>query len=406
MTVLKNVALGFMSFFLFLSLLVFGLAFMLYSTVLKPHFLTSEIDRLDIALLVEESLNEETFEQELSEEYKTAIVDNIGKIEPRIKEQVNAATYSIYDYLLGKKQNLELALTLRNTVFSKDLFVSIMDDLDMSYFISEFTVNELAKEIPEDMKYLVEYFDEYLVEYFDEYVDDVIIENKSWMKEQINIAADPVLDYLFGESQSLNVVISLEPLTESLRDTLREPFLELPPAELVNLPPKMLEQVYDDFFEELAETMPTFKIDESLFEPELRADITEALAEAEKVLEKIRQGISYFKLGYILLIVFILLLIAGIILISRDVRYITRSLGITFLVYGALELVGVLVTRHFTRIFIPMSEIQQSLQVWIPQFLGNLLAPLLWFSVGMLIVGIALIAFSIVYKRGQPSTLD
>jgi len=406
MTVLKNVALGIISFLLFLSLLIFGLAFMLYSTVLNPHFLTSEIDGLDITLLVEESLSEETFEQELSEEYKTAIVDNIDKIEPLVKEQVNAATDSIYDYLLGKKQNPELALTLRNTIFSTDLILSIVDEIDMSYFISEFFVDELAKEIPEDMEYLVYYFDEYLIEYFDEYVDDVIIENKSWMKEQINIAADPVLDYLFGESQSLNVVISLEPLTESLRDTLREPFLELPPAELVNLSPRILEQVYDDFFEELAETMPTFKIDENSFEPEVRSDITEALAEAEKALEKARQGISYFKLGYILLIVFILLLIAGIILISRDVRYITRSLGITFVVYGALELVGVLVTRHFTRTFIPMSDLPQSLQVWIPELFGNLLAPLLWFSVGILIVGIALTVVSFVYKRGQPSTLD
>ena len=113
------------------------------STVLNPDYMTSEIDRLDISLLVEESLDEEVSEDELSLESRTAIVDNIDRIEPLLKQEVNAAVYSIYDYLLGKKQELELTLTLRNTVFSTDFIKSIADKVDLSYFVTEFIIERL-----------------------------------------------------------------------------------------------------------------------------------------------------------------------------------------------------------------------------------------------------------------------
>ena len=95
MNALKNVGLGILSFMLFLSLLFFGLLFMTNSTALNPDFLISEIDRLDLSLLIEEAFEEEEHEDELSEELKTAIVDNADRIEPLLKQQVNAVIYSI-----------------------------------------------------------------------------------------------------------------------------------------------------------------------------------------------------------------------------------------------------------------------------------------------------------------------
>ena len=73
---------------------------------------------------------------------------------------------------------------------------------------------------------------EHLVGYFDEYLDEVIIENEPWLKEQISNVADPVFDYLLRESTTLDEEISLTPVLESLEDTMREPFLESPPPSL------------------------------------------------------------------------------------------------------------------------------------------------------------------------------
>lgn len=397
MDILKNVVLILLSFILFLSLCIFGLAFMLDRTVLNPRFSTSEIDRLDFPLLVEEVLDEQASEQELSSELIDVITDSIEKTEPLLKQQMIAAINSVYDYLLGKKQEPELALTLRNTVFNTDFINSVVDELDMSYIVDEYVFKELAEEIPEEIEYLVEYFDVYL--------DLVVIQNRPWLKEQITQAAGPIIDYYLGVSQSLYVVISVEPVMESIKDTLREPFLQSPPAKLTGLSRSKLLQHYENYFEDLYEAVSLdIEIDEKLLETETRADIIKAIADVEEVLERIQRYVGTFRLVYILLIVFILLLIAGIILISRDVKYITLILGITFLVYGIIEFVGIFITRHFIKTLLPLSEMSPSLQTWTLQFFNNFLAPLQWFSLGILIVGIALFVVSFVYKRGQYSS--
>ncbi len=107
MKILEGLALGLLSFLLLLSLFVFGLAFTLNSTILNPRFITSELNRLDVPSLVEELLSEPISKQELPAESGATIVNNITKLEPLIKEQVSTAIYSIYDYLLGKKQSRE-----------------------------------------------------------------------------------------------------------------------------------------------------------------------------------------------------------------------------------------------------------------------------------------------------------
>jgi len=399
MNTFKNVALGILSFLLFLSLIFFGLLFMANSTALNPDFLTSELDGMDVSLLIEESLEDEafaedTFEEGESEELKTAIIDNADRIEPLLKEQMNAVIYSVYDYLLVKKQELELKATLRNTVFSADFINDIVDEVDVSYFVTFFIIGRLAEEIPAEMEYLVDYSEEYL--------DDVIFLNRPWLKEQINVVTDPVVDYLLGESQSLYVVISIKPLLESLEENLIEPFLESPPVKLFGLSESTLQQHYDDYFEELTEViLPDITIDESVIGTDTRDEFTQGLAEAEEALEDARHYISYFRLAYILLIVFMVLLIAGIVLISRNVKYIALSVGITFMVYGIFEFVGILVARHFIGTYIPYSDLPPSLEQWIPAFLGNLFSPLQWFSLGILIGGIALVVVAFVYKRGQ-----
>ncbi|GAJ01836.1 unnamed protein product, partial [marine sediment metagenome] len=129
--------------------------------------------------------------------------------------------------------------------------------------------HDLSEEIPEEVEYLVESLDESL--------DDILIKLEPQIKAQMSAAADPIADYLLGVRQSLNVVISLEAIMESLEGILRETFLESPPADLAHLPPAELEQYFDEHFEEWSEVIPsTFELDESLLGTETPADIAEA----------------------------------------------------------------------------------------------------------------------------------
>ncbi len=498
MKFLKGLALTLLSFFLLLSLSIFSLAFLLNSTVLNADFITSELDRLEVSSLVEEAISEQMPAEEFPEELSAALVNTITKLEPVVKEQVNAAIYSTYDYLLGKRENPELAQTLRNTFLSSDFVVSLMDELDIASlaeeiiseqmpaeefpeelraalvntitklepqikeqasaaadpifayllgksqsldlaqtlrntflssefvaslvdeldiaslageFLSEQLTEPISGAIPEELDFLVEAAGDTLAEA----LSDTLTELEPWLKEQLIANADPILDYLLGESQSLSIAIPLEPVMEILEDTAKEAFLESAPPLLQST----LEQLLDELFGEFAEMLPaTFVIDESLIGTELpaefaatiaeaeeslaqaRQDIAASIAEAEQGLEQGREYVSYFQLGYNLLIVFMLLLIIGIVLIHRQVKGATRGLGITFLTFGAIELIGIFVAKYFAELQLaqlpPMPTI---LQAWLPQFLNNFLAPLQVLSIGLVAGGIALIVASFVYPR-------
>jgi hypothetical protein len=133
------------------------------------------------------------------------------------------------------------------------------------------------------------------------------------------------------------------------------------------------------------------------------AEIAEALAEAEGALEQARQYVGYFQLGYKILIGFILLLILGIVLINRQVKGATRSIGIPFLSCGVIGYISTFVTKHLAETQLTRLDIPTWLQSWFPQFLDNFLAPLEIFNICLMIAGIALLIVSFVYKPRQHS---
>jgi len=294
MKILKGLAISLLSFLLSLSLIIFGLAFMLNSTILNPDFVVKEVDRLDMSSLA-------------------------GEI--------------------------------------------------------------LSKQIPAEGEFMTES------------LDDVIADLEPWIKEQASLAIYSGYEYLLGESQSLSLVISLEPMKEKLRDSLWQAFQQSPPPELAGLPPAQVEQYFNEFYQEFSEQIPpTYELNESKLSPEVLT-----------MLEQVRQAIGYFQLGYKALIGLILLLILGIILINRQVKRTTRGIGITFLTCGVIEYAGIFVTKRFAPTQIAQLDIPAYLRGWLPQFIDNFLAPLEMFSIGLLAGGVALLIVSFVYKPRQPS---
>lgn len=392
MKFLKGLALGLLSFLLFLSLSLFGLALTLNMTVLNADFVNSQLDRLDISAIARDAINEEI--DELPEGFRISLENAIPLIEQRLKEAASTAIDSIYDYLLGETQNLDLALILRNTIFNPDLTISLLEDLDLAPLAEELLRANISEQIPDEVA------DEYLAEYIDEVLAKTVAELEPWIKEQVAAAIPPIYDYLLGESQSFNIEIPLEPVIESLRVNLKAAFLESPP-ELIDIPPAVLEQYFDELWQEFTQEMPsTFNIDEGSMDS---APIVQALAAAEQALTEARTYIGYFQTAFIILIILMPLTVLGIILINRQVRSATRELGIIFLAYGAIEYIGILVTKSLAGRQLSQLDIPPLLQSWLPPLLDDFLVPLQIFSLGLLVAGIALIIVSIVYKPRPPS---
>lgn len=390
MKILKGVATGLLSFLLFWSLSLFGIAFLINQTVLNPDFVTTQMDKLDVSALVEEIISEQEGEEAFSEEEATALVDTIANVEPLVKEGIGNATEPIYDYLTGKSETIDLASTIRHDVLSSEVIASLIDEMDIASIASEMIKEQLPEDIPEELEPLLER------------ADEIIADLEPTIKEEIIAAADPILDYILGESQSLSIEISTEPILAELADSLKEAVLESPPPEFAGLSSAEIEQHVDEYLAEMAEMIPaTIELDETVFPSEMPAQISKALANAGEGLEQAREYVGHFQLGYKILIGVIVVLIIGIVLLNFRIKSATRKLGTIFTIYGAIEFAGIFVARYFAGKQIPQLDISPYARELLPRLVNDFSAPLQWFSLGCLILGVALLIVSFVYKPRQ-----
>lgn len=266
---------------------------------------------------------------------------------------------------------------LNNTLLNPDFVVAEVDRLD----IPSLTREMIGEQLPQEQQFLAEV------------LNTTITEHEPWIKEQARDGIYSFYDFLLGKSERLSFVISLEPLKESLRDNLRQAFMQNLPPELSVLPPYQLEPYFNQYYQEFSAQIPTaFEVDESLLPPEVMAQLIQA-----------RQYISYAQTVYYALIGFMVLLVLGIILLHRNVKGATRGLGIPLLTYGAIEYASIWAAGYFTPTYLPLMEIPSSLQMWLTGFVNDLLAPLEIFSIGLIAAGAALIIVSIVYPRLRPA---
>ena len=295
----KRAAIGFLGFLLFLSLFTFGLGFWANRTALNPDFVITQLDRLDVPSLAGEVLRE------------------------------------------------QLPL----------------------------------EQIPEEMGFMTET------------LDDVITDLEPWIREQVSAAIYAGYDYLLGKSESLSLVIDMEPMKETLRDSLWQALIESPPPELAGVPSALVEQYFNEFYQEFSEQIPpTIEINESMIGPDIM-----------EYLERARRYIGYLQIAYRVAIGAMIAIIVGLVFLHRRVRGATRSIGIPCLTCGISTYVSTVVIKYFAGMQIAQFGLPAQLQAWLPQFLNDALAPMQMFGIGLMAAGTALLIVSVVYKRHQSS---
>ena len=374
---------------------------------LNPEFIDAFVAELSLPELVETALKTGEGEGEFPEEFVAAITDIVTEMEPEIKEQLPEIAEPVFNYILGQTQTLDLSGVLRDTVLNEDFVVPLVEKLDLSALAEEMLADQLTGQIPAEMEFLTDR------------VGAAIDIMEPVIKEEFRDAAGPLLDYMLGESRTLSIQISLDEVVDSLENTLKNELLESPPPEYSDLSRGELEQLFSDTLGgRLSEILPsTFEIDESIIGPEVVGDFAGAIADAEDSITDVRneldsaireveeplrtsrQYISYFQLVYTLLIVFIGLMLLGIILVLRDVKAITRRIGVPLLIYGAIEYAGIWVARYFLNGNLPFDDIPPGVESWIFDLSSSVMRPLEIFSLALLVIGAVLTVVSFIYKR-------
>jgi hypothetical protein len=275
-----------------------------------------------------------------------------------------------------------LALTLNQSILNPDFIADHVDSLDIAALTDEMVRDQIPPEAAEFMGGSLEIV-----------LNDVIADIEPWLKEQARNGIYVFYDYIEGRSESLSLIISLETMMESFRENLLEAVLASPPPELVGFPPAEIELQFNTYYSQIEEEIPSAI---ELVETTLDAEVMEQI-------ERAKQYVGYFNLAFILLIAFSLLIILIIILVYREVKGSTRQLGITFLSVGAVSLVGAFVARSVASSQLVQNELPTTLQTWAPDVITDVLMPLGIYSIGLIVVGIALTVVSFVYKKDDYS---
>jgi hypothetical protein len=269
-----------------------------------------------------------------------------------------------------------IAFMLNQTVLNPDFIVYQVNRLDVTSLAEDMLSQQVLPEGDE------------LTE---ELVSETIADIEPWMKVQASDAAYAFYDYLEGRSPHLSRVISLEPVKQSLRENLREEFLQSLPPEVEGLSPTEIESYFDEYYQQIAQDIPsTFELTE-----------TSLGAEGTEMLEQTKQIVDYFNLSYTALIGIILLLILLIILVSRQVRGSTRGLGINFLVCGIISSLIAFAAEKLAGQVMVEADMPPYLSTWLPQLLSDTLDPLMMYGIVIASVGVILLIVSFAYKPRQ-----
>jgi hypothetical protein len=389
MSVPRTIGVILLSIILFFTLCVFGVAFTVKMTALNASYITSHIDDIPIVEIMEEAeIEGEGDNPELVQMLKDVVENN----EVVIKVQITRLVDIVYDYLNGRNETLDLAQALEDSVLAPDFTISMIENADLTPLLEEALSEMLAEsELPLGLSY-------------EDYIDDIAADIEGWAKEQAAIVIPPVYDYILGQSQTLDVTISLDTFKETLRSNLKQSFLSSPPMKYQGLSQSELGQTFDTLFEENTADMPsTFTLNEEFFASEDGTQTTINFTEAEEALNQSREYISIFNLVFYLLIVFILLLIGGIILIYREVKGSALNLGLVSLIFGIAVLITHATSLRIARDVIIQQDISSSIALrdWLIQMSTGSLFPLQILYIVFILIGIALLAVYFVCRQRQ-----
>ncbi len=265
-----------------------------------------------------------------------------------------------------------LAFTLNSTILNPQFAVNEVEKLDIAAAAHEI----LEEQLPPDNIYFSA---------IDKTLDDV----EPWMRQQLNEAIFTGYDYLLGRNSLFYLTISTDTLRQHLTENIKQAYIQSAPPEYTQLPAAEKEILLDEI-EQQIETMvpPVLEIDQAMIGED-----------GIQIMTMLRDIFGFIHTGYFILIAVSLVLILLIILILHMVKDATRSLGIIFLIDGALSLIAFLIVKQFAPGLIPLSDLPLRIQSWIPQVINDVLTPWGVFSIILLSAGIVLVVFSFFYFR-------
>ena len=358
---LRSIIASFLSFILFLTLVVFSVAFMLQGTVLNSDFISTQVDNVPISDIARD-FGDEIISSSLPQDMpfvKDVALNVIENQEPWIKQQLKDAIDTGHDYLLGDTETLLIIIPLSE--LKQNLSNDLWDETQA------YIENELAGKSDNEIS---------------SYLQDII-------RQIPGDILPPELAMLPSDLRNLAI-------EQYLRDFAGLPTIAGLPPEITALVQESAREYFDLYLNDFIKDIPnTYTIDEST----LGSQTMDALSTARTV-------VDYFQTYYPWMIVLMIVLAALIFVTKMNIKATARALGTSLTVFGGLDLIGIIVVKvvapfHFLA---DAFDIPDSLNTWMENAANDVTSVGLPLAIGLLVAGVALLVVSFVVKFGGAKT--
>jgi hypothetical protein len=248
--------------------------------------------------------------------------------------------------------------------------------------IERLNINSLAAELAEDN--LPADVQPYLNQ-----IGPTITQIKPWIDKSTESAVNSVYDYLLSKTDSLYISVETDSIKPTLVDNFTKAFLANPPADYVKLSAADKTSYLKDWQKQIADAIPSpLTIQQS----DIPQDVLPNL-------ELARQIIHSVDLAFWIMLGVIIFLIACMIAVWQQMKGSLRTLSIIFLVEGFIGTLVYFLVRQIVPGRIPLEDAPSAIQNWFPNFFNSLISPWGIYSITLLVLGILMLAGSIVLGR-------
>jgi hypothetical protein len=382
---LKGLALTLIGILLFLSIMLFGAGLTFNFTALSPTFVNRQIDDLDVAAIIKDSILEISAGNDVPDALREFLDGELPNYSVELKAAIAEAVDRLYDYILGRTDTLDLNVVIGETILDPELFYSLADKIDWPDLAEELVKRKIGTELNPTLSYLADY------------VDDAMMELDPWFRQTLRRVVPPVHDYLLQLSPTLQVSVPLLEPAIVMYNTLYDIYTRFPPPELAGATPEeRLAEFNNFFFFELIPDLPAaIEIDNTFFEGAPQS-LTDGLAEIKVEIDRAKQNLVYYWLAFYSLGLFIIILVGLAFLIYRKAYKTLHFAGTVFFIFGLVGFVGVMVTNSMLNPgSVITSGMPSAVEFWLPGVIENALRPFLLFSIGMGALGLSGIVGSV-----------
>ena len=381
------------------------------NSVMNSEFITDLLADVDLSQLVNQVLKEQIGTgADFSDAFQNALISAVDKSEASLKKQIVNASDPIFKYLLMQTSSIDLKSTLRQTILSNSFISEVLNNLDYTLMTKDILLKEIGGQLPDG------------IHLSSQQIDKIIAMIEPYFKTALVNSSSTIADSLIGAKSSFSIKVSITPVIPAVKPIIREAFMAQLPADLQGKPQAQIDSAFEHYYSDLIQTIPTtYELKSSDLGLNISKDISNALTEAQSgladarnsideanrdfgdALKEARVYVSYFRIGFICVIILIILLITGIVLILRRVKDICLDLGIVFFLYGVGVFTGVLIAKNIAKVELAkIQDIPQAFNTLPVTVLNDSLSPLQTISLVCLIGGIALIAMYFIYPRLRP----